>query len=303
MKIISSKASKELANKIAEMLGCDFVEVHIDRFCNGEFDIKVPSITREELIIVSNYYSNVHETLIEIFFLIDAIRQYNANKITLVFPYIPYSREDRKHDEEFSSFRTIFNIFKILGVHKVITLDMHSDRLKSLSEGIDLIELTSLDIIRRYIKNNTSIDILVSADAGRADFIRNLSKEFGLPYVSLSKVRNKDATCKSSIIQGSVKGKTALIVDDIIDTGNTLKEAIRVLLNSGAENVDAFVTHGFITKKSMNLIHSSGIRSLTITDSVNNMNCGSSFIDVISIAETISVSIKKQVCYEARIFG
>lgn len=300
MKIIASKNSKNLAQKISQLLDCDFVEANAYKFDNGEVCIKGLSVCDEEVVIVASLYPDIHDNLMETFFLIDAVRRSGENEVILVAPYIPYSRQDR--DEEFSGFSTILNILNVLGVSKVVTLDIHSNRLHELSAAVNIEELTSMDIISGYIKSHLSIDMLVSADAGRSDFIKTLSNKVGLPYALLSKVRNQDTTCNSVIIQGEVEGKSLLIVDDIVDSGHTLKSAAEILLASGAKNIDAFVTHGVLAERSIDLMQNAGIRSLTITDSINNMDFHSNWVSVISIVEIIATNIKKQAHYEARVF-
>lgn len=294
MKIISSRSSEQFSQSIASFLGVSLVKRKVSKFVSGEFciDIQEP-IKGEHVFLISNTFPNIHESLIEIFLFLDTIKKNGASKITLVLPYFAYARQD-KSDSAFSGFLTISNIFKNIGINKIITFDIHSSSAKEIY-GQKLENITSIRLIKEFIKRKGSIDVLASPDLGKSDLVLHLSKEMQLPYVLLSKKRLNNSICTTEILEGDVRNKSILLIDDIVDTGNTLVSAAETLKKAGARNIHAFVMHGLFSEKSINIIKKSAISTLTITDSINNMARALQEVAVVSIIKDISDSIIRNV--------
>jgi len=294
MKIISSRNSEQFSKRIVSSLGVDLVLRNIFKFASGEFGIDIQeSIKGEHVFLISNTFPDIHESLIEIFLLLEEIKKSGASKITLVLPYFAYARQD-KSDGAFSGFSTISNIFQNIGINKIITFDIHSHSAKEIY-GQKLENITSIRLIKEFIKKKKGIDMLASPDLGRSELILHLSKELQLPYVLLSKKRLNKSICSTEILEGKVNDKSILLIDDIVDTGNTLVSAAETLKKAGALSVDAFVTHGLFSKKSINIIKKSSISTLTITDSINNMAGVLEEVSVISIVTDVSDSIIRNI--------
>ncbi|MCH9753782.1 MAG: ribose-phosphate diphosphokinase [Alphaproteobacteria bacterium] len=301
MKIIYSKDSENIVQKITDISCNSFIEVNMCEFSNGEFYVENFPVIKDDAIVIANLYPETHKKLVETLFLIEAIKRVGADKITLLLPYMPYSRQDKNLDKGFSGLRTIINMFRAVGVSRIIAIDLHSEELQNISSGIEIEDVVSVEVVCNYIRNRPKIDMLVAADGGRESFIKKLSRETRLPYLVLSKIRKEDGSCKSTIIEGDIDKKSLLVIDDIIDTGHTLSAAATTLFKSGAKNVDAFVTHGLLAKESLDLVQTSGIRSLTITDTVNNMGLHPTWVNVVSIVNIITEIIKKKGYYETRL--
>jgi len=291
MKIISSRNSEQLSEDIATYLGVNLVERRITKFVSEEFDIEIlEDLKDEHVFLVSNSFPSVHESLIEIFLLVGAIKKSGADKITLILPYLAYARQDIENNITFSALALVLNILKTIGASKIISIDVHSQKAKSISD-IELESLDSMSLIKEYINKKEQIEVLVGADSGRSEFVKQLSKETNLSYALLSKQRFSDTSCKSTVLEGDVSNKSVLLIDDIIDTGNTLAAAAEALKNAGARTIDAFVTHGLFAVESIDLIKKSYISSLTTTDSINNMPSLLGEISVVSIVKELSNSI------------
>lgn len=297
MKIISSRNSEQFSKSIAAYLGVDLVRREIYKFASGEFCVDIQeSIKGEYVFLIANTFPDIHESLMEIFLLIDGIKKSGASKITLALPYFAYARQDQS-DGAFSGFCTISNIFKSIGINKIITFDIHSPSAKEIY-GQKLENITSAKLLKEFIRRNRHIDVLASPDLGKSELILHLSKEMNLPYVLLSKKRLNDSICSTEILEGEAINKSILLIDDIVDTGNTLVSAAETLKKAGALSIDAFATHGLFAKKSIDMIKKSSISSLTITDSINNMSLELQGVSVVSIVNDIAESILRSIKQE-----
>ena len=312
MIIISGSSNKELAQKIASNLQERPTPCILDKFSDGEIQVDIQNNVRnQDVFIVQSGYSNTKEGyntndfLMETLIIIDACRRSMAKTINIIMPYYPYSRQDKK-DESRSPItsKLVANMLTQSGIHRLVVMDLHSSQIQGFFD-IPVDNIYSVNLVMDYFESNIFKNytteqrddfIIVSPDAGAVKRTLKFAKRLGLDTIILHKQRNyqKKNTVEKSIIVGdkdSIIGKTAIICDDIIDTGGTLIKSVEILINNGVKDVIVVITHGILSGPAISRINNCKfISKLILTDSVSQENnlklCDK--IDVIYIDKLLS---------------
>ncbi|HSW48007.1 MAG TPA: ribose-phosphate pyrophosphokinase [Candidatus Saccharimonadales bacterium] len=306
MKIFSGSSNKLLAEKLAQNLGLELSEIEIHVFPDGERRVKLNDIVvDEETVVVQSTATPVDQNYIELFFIIDALKRSGAKSVTAVMPYLGYQRQDHIfRDGEAVSLQVMIGILESMGVNKVIVLDLHTIKIPEFFH-IPIDHLSALPQFAKVIKENgwDSDSILVSPDMGGLRRIKEMSEFLsGMSWIATVKDRNLDTgeitieKIESSVSNWSMenlKGKRALIVDDMASSGGTLIESAKLLKKSGISEVYAFVTHPIFSKDAPKLLQDSEITKVFVTDSVY-VSEEKKFpkLEVLSVAEMIAKEIK-----------
>jgi ribose-phosphate pyrophosphokinase len=228
--------------------------------------------------------------------MVDALRRASARRINAVIPYFGYARQDRKDRPRVPiSARLIADLLETAGVHRVITVDLHAGQIQGFFR-IPLDHLMAFPVFVRHLKSmNLKNVVFVSPDAGGVDRAMALARKLGGGFAVLDKRREKPNVAEIIHVIGDVEGKTAFIVDDIVDTAGTLVKAAEALIKNGAEKVYAVATHGVLSGPALERISSSPIEKLIITDTINLKEkvekCDK--IEVLSISELLAEAIKR----------
>ena len=298
MKLLTGNSNKNLSKKISKFLKTKLVNSSIKKFADGEIYVEInENIRGNSIFIIQSISSPANDNLMELLLCIDALKRSSAKNITAVIPYFGYARQDRKVVPRTSiSAKLVSNLITKAGADRVVTVDLHAGQIQGFFD-IPVDNLFTTPIFARHIKKNVKSNnvICVAPDAGGTERARALGKllDVGLAIVD----KRRPAPGKSQVMNviGNVKGKTCIIVDDIIDSGGTIVNAAKALKDRGAKEVYVYITHGVLTGEAARKIKTSSIKKLVITDTIDNSEKSNKFnnIEVLSIANLMGEAIKR----------
>jgi|TARA_B100001094_G_scaffold73735_1_gene70120 ribose-phosphate pyrophosphokinase len=280
MKIITGNANPELAQKIAEHCFSDLVPAKITSFADGESSVEfTENIRGEDVFIIQSTCTPVNDSLMELLIMIDAARRSSASRITAVIPYFGYARQDRKSASRTPiTAKLVANLLTTSGTDRILTMDLHAGQIQGFFD-IPVDDLTSRvafakDIKKQFYKDGNNIDevetVFVSPDAGGVVRARKFADMFGGDIAIVDKRRPEAGKSEVMNLIGDVKGKHAILVDDIIDSGGTLCNAAKAIIDAGALSVRAYITHGVLSGEACQKVEKSVLDELVVTDSIPN---------------------------------
>ena len=298
MKILSGTSNPKLSKEISKLLKLKLVNTNIKRFSDGEIYIEINENIRGNSVFVIQSTSNpANDNLMELLLCIDALRRSSAKNITAVIPYYGYARQDRKVVPRTSiSAKVVANLITNAGASRVVTVDLHAGQIQGFFD-MPVDNLFTTPLFARYIKKKLKNKklICVSPDVGGVQRTRGLATKIKADLAIIDKRRPKPGKSKVMNIIGDVKGKTCIIVDDIIDSGGTIVNAVDALKKSGATEVYVFITHAVLSGDATNKIKKSKIKKLIITDTIDNSQKikNNNKIEVLSISSLMAEAIKR----------
>ncbi len=298
MKILSGTSNLKLSKDICKQLKLKLVNTNIKRFADGEIYVEINENIRGNSVFVIQSTSNpANDNLMELLLVIDALKRSSAKNITAVIPYFGYARQDRKVVPRTSiSAKVVANLITNAGASRVVTVDLHAGQIQGFFDmPVDNLFTTPLfaKYIKRKLKNKNLI--CVSPDVGGVQRTRALATRIKANLAIIDKRRPRPGQSKVMNIIGNVRGKTCIIVDDIIDSGGTIVNAAEALKKNGANEVYVFITHAVLSKDASNKIKKSKIKKLIITDTIDNLQKtkNNSKIEVLSISSLMAEAIKR----------
>ena len=298
MKILSGTSNLKLSKEISKLLKLKLVNTNIKRFSDGEIYIEINENIRGNSVFVIQSTSNpANDNLMELLLCIDALRRSSAKNITAVIPYYGYARQDRKVVPRTSiSAKVVANLITNAGASRVVTVDLHAGQIQGFFD-MPVDNLFTTPLFARYIKKKLKNKklICVSPDVGGVQRTRGLATKIKADLAIIDKRRPKPGKSQVMNIIGNVKGKTCIIVDDIIDSGGTIINAVEALKKSGATEVYVFITHAVLSGDAANKIKKSKIKKLVITDTIDNYQKikNNNKIEVLSISSLMAEAIKR----------
>ena len=298
MKILSGTSNLKLSKNIAKNLKLKLINTNIRRFADGEIYIEINENIRGNSVFVIQSTSNpANDNLMELLLVIDALKRSSAKTITAVIPYFGYARQDRKVAPRTSiSAKLVSNLITKAGADRVVTVDLHAGQIQGFFD-IPVDNLFATPIFARHVKKKIKSKnlICVAPDVGGTERARALGKILNVGLAIVDKRRPKPGQSQVMNIVGDVKGKTCIIVDDIIDSGGTIVNAAKALKDRGAKEVYVYITHGVLSGEAVKKIKNSVIKNLVITDTIDNMNRvkGAKNIEVLSISSLMGEAIKR----------
>ena len=298
MKILSGTSNPKLSREISKLLKLKLVNTNIKRFSDGEIYIEINENIRGNSVFVIQSTSNpANDNLMELLLCIDALRRSSAKNITAVIPYYGYARQDRKVVPRTSiSAKVVANLITNAGASRVVTVDLHAGQIQGFFD-MPVDNLFTTPLFARYIKKKLKNKklICVSPDVGGVQRTRGLATKIKADLAIIDKRRPKPGKSQVMNIIGDVKGKTCIIVDDIIDSGGTIVNAVDALKKSGATEVYVFITHAVLSGDATNKIKKSKIKKLIITDTIDNSQKikNNNKIEVLSISSLMAEAIKR----------
>ena len=298
MKILSGTSNLKLSKEISKLLKLKLVNTNIKRFSDGEIYIEINENIRGNSVFVIQSTSNpANDNLMELLLSIDALRRSSAKNITAVIPYYGYARQDRKVVPRTSiSAKVVANLITNAGASRVVTVDLHAGQIQGFFD-MPVDNLFTTPLFARYIKKKLKNKklICVSPDVGGVQRTRGLATKIKADLAIIDKRRPKPGKSQVMNIIGNVKGKTCIIVDDIIDSGGTIVNAVDALKKSGAIDVYVFITHAVLSGDAANKIRKSKIKKLVITDTIDNTQKikNNNKIEVLSISSLMAEAIKR----------
>ncbi|HUD09296.1 MAG TPA: ribose-phosphate pyrophosphokinase [Patescibacteria group bacterium] len=298
MLIFGGSLSKVLASRIAKRLNKEASVAEVFRFPDGEKRIRIrENVLDQDCVIVHSTALLPDEAYMEVFIMVDALKRSGAKSVTVAMPYMGYSRQDHVfRDGEDVSLEVMIKLLEATGVDKFIAFDLHSIRIPELF-SIPVIHLSALPIFAEKIKKEFKLNeiVLVSPDMGGIRRIKEISEMLGnIPYATIEKNRDLvNGEINDSGLNGDVRGKIAVIVDDMISTGITMVDAAELLVKNGAIKVFAYATHAVFSKGTDELLQKSKIEKVVVSDTIV-MPIYFLFpkLEVVSIAEVAAEALK-----------
>jgi len=271
MKVFSGSSHPELARGIANHMGMPLGRLKVTRFSNENIKVKVEENVREaDVFVIQSSCPPVSDNLMEMLILIDALKFASAARITAVLPYFPYARSDKKDEARISiTARLVADLLETAGADRVLTMTLHAPQILGFfRKPAD--QLLATPILSNYFKTkdltNTTV---VATDAGAAKFAGHFAKRLSVPMAIIDKRRFDDSEKAQSVaLIGDVKGRDAIIYDDEIATGGSIKEAARILRELGARSVRVGVTHPVFSGNALETLNSANLDELVVTDSI-----------------------------------
>ena len=298
MKILTGNSNKNLSDKISKYLKNRLVNSSIRKFSDGEIYIEInENIRGNSIFIIQSVSSPANDNLMELLLCIDALKRSSAKNITAVIPYFGYARQDRKVVPRTSiSAKLVSNLITTSGADRIVTVDLHSGQIQGFFD-IPVDNLFATPIFSRHIKKKikTKNLICVAPDVGGTARARALGKMLNVGLAIVDKRRPSPGKSEVMNIIGDVKGKTCIVVDDIIDSGGTIVNAAKALKERGAKDVHVYVTHGVLSGLAVEKIKKSSIRNLVITDTIDNSKKvkKAKNIEVLTISNLVGEAIKR----------
>jgi ribose-phosphate pyrophosphokinase len=268
--LFSGRGNPELSDRIAEKLGIDLGPVHLKTFANGEIYCKYEeSIRGADVFIVQPTSRPVNDNLMELFIMVQAAKLASAYRVVAVIPWFGYSRQDKKSQpREPITGRLVADLLEAAGVDRVLTMDLHTGQLQGFFR-VPVDHMTAVPMLSDYFKYKGFEDIVVvSPDAGGVKTAKRTADRLNASLAVLTKLRPQHNESRVMHLIGEVEGKTAIIVDDIIDTAGTLCHGVDLLLERGAKEVYAAATHAVLSDPALERIAESPLRELVVTDTI-----------------------------------
>lgn len=296
LRILTGNANPELAYKISEFLGIKLAKARVSQFSDGEIQISIDeSVRGMDTFVVQSTCPPVNHNLMELLIMIDALKRASAGRITVVMPYYGYARQDRKVIPRTSiSARLVANLVTVAGASRILAMDLHAGQIQGFFD-IPVDHLYALPVQFDYIKKIGGDIVVVSPDAGGVERARELGKRINATIAIIDKRREKANESKVMHVIGDVRDKTAILIDDMIDTGGTIVQAAQALVDNGAKTVYACCTHGVLSGKAIERINNSPLTELIATNTIPLSEEGlrSTKIRVLDVSPILGEAIKR----------
>ncbi|BAC12015.1 ribose-phosphate diphosphokinase [Oceanobacillus iheyensis] len=270
LKVFSLNSNPELANEIATHIGTNLGKCTVSKFSDGEVQINLEESVRGcDVYVVQSTCAPVNQHIMELLIMIDALKRASAKSINIVMPYYGYARQDRKaRSREPIAAKLVADLIEKAGANRVITLDLHAPQIQGFFD-IPIDHLQGVPILSSYFEQKNLDDVIVvSPDHGGVTRARKMADRLKAPIGIIDKRRPKPNVAEIMNIIGNIEGKTAILIDDIIDTAGTITLAANALIENGAKEVYACCTHPVLSGPAIERIDNSKIKELVITDSI-----------------------------------
>ena len=271
--LLTGRAFPELAEEIASELGVLATPTTAYDFANGEMYVRFQeSVRGSDAFVLQSHTSPINQWVMEQLLMVDALKRASAKRITVVMPFYPYGRQDKKHrGREPISARLIADLFKTAGADRLMTVDLHTSQIQGFFDGpVD--HLFALPILADYIEGKYGAEPLtvVAPDAGRVRVAERWTDRLACPLAIIHKRRDPDVANQVRVheVVGAVEGRTCIIVDDMIDTAGTITKASEALFANGAAKVIAAATHGVLSDPATDRLKNCQIGEVVLTNTL-----------------------------------
>jgi ribose-phosphate pyrophosphokinase len=271
IKLFALNSNKPLAEKIAKRMGLKLSTSSVVRFSDGEIQVNIDdSVRGKDVFLIQSTSAPVNDNLMELLIMIDAVRRASAASVNIVMPYYGYARQDRKtRAREPITAKLVADMIQAAGADRVLSLDLHAPQIQGFFD-IPVDNLMGAPLLADYfLSNHLEEDaVVVSPDHGGVTRARKLAEFLGTSIAIVDKRRPKANVAEVMNIIGDVKGKRAILIDDMIDTAGTITLAAQALKDAGATEVYACATHAVLSGPAVDRLNNSVIKSLVLTDSI-----------------------------------
>jgi len=297
LKILSGNSNIQLAQAICKGLDISLGKANVKKFSDGEIQVEIEDNVRGmDVFVVQSTCTPVNRSLMELLIMMDAIKRASAERITAVIPYYGYARQDRKVAPRVPiTAKLVADLITTAGANRILTVDLHAGQIQGFF-NIPVDHLYSAPVMVEFIKEKyTDNLVIVSPDAGGVERARAFAKRLGSNLAIIDKRRPQPNESNIMNIIGDIEGKTALLLDDMVDTAGTLTQSANALLEKGATKVVACCTHPVLSGQAVEKINQSALQDLVVTDTIpltkEAQSC--SKIVVLSVAELLGEAIKR----------
>ena len=297
-KVVAGNSNRPLAEAICAHLGIPLAKASVRRFADMEVFVEIQENVRgQDVFVIQSTSFPTNDHLMELLIITDALRRSSARRITAVIPYFGYARQDRRASGRTPiSAKLVANLITHAGVDRVLTLDLHAGQIQGFFD-IPTDNLFGAPLMSRDIKDRLDYKnaMVVSPDVGGVVRARALAKRIDAPLAIVDKRRDRPGESEVMNVIGDVSGKDCILIDDIVDSGGTLVNAAEALLEQGAREVYAYITHGVLSGGAVARIANSKLKELVITDSIMPTEAVkvARNIRVISIAQLMGEAIER----------
>lgn len=270
LQLFTLNSNKQLAQEIADYIGVSLGKCTVSNFSDGETQINIEeSVRGKQVYVIQSTSEPVNENIMELLILIDALKRASAATINIVMPYYGYARQDRKaRSREPITAKLIANLLETTGANRVVTLDLHAPQIQGFFD-VPIDHLQGVPLLADYIAQKNLDDVVVvSPDHGGVIRARRMADRLKAPIGIIDKRRPKPNVAEVMNIIGDIEGRTAIIVDDIIDTAGTIQLAADALIEKGAKAVYACATHPVLSGPAIERLQNSQIKELVVTNTI-----------------------------------
>ncbi len=271
MKIVSANSNRPLANDIGKFLNTPLTQTVVRRFADMEVFVEIQENVRgEDVFVIQSTSFPANDHLMEMLICIDALKRASAKRITAVIPYFGYARQDRKPGPRTPiSAKLVADIITKAGANRVLTMELHAGQIQGFFD-IPVDNLISAPLFSNDIGRHVGFDdvVVVSPDVGGVVRARNIAERIGSTLAIVDKRRERPGESEVMNIIGDVSGKRCILIDDIVDSGGTLCNAADALMERGAVDVRAYITHGVLSGEAVKRITQSSLKELVLTDTI-----------------------------------
>ncbi|WKL56883.1 ribose-phosphate pyrophosphokinase [Asticcacaulis sp. ZE23SCel15] len=272
MKLLSANSNRSLSQNIGTYLDMPLTKARVQRFADNEIFVTIDENVRgEDVFVIQSTSFPANDNLMELLICIDALTRASAKRITAVIPYFGYARQDRKVGGRTPiSAKLVANLITRAGAHRVLTMDLHAGQIQGFFD-IPTDNLVAIPFMARDIKDqysNAAEIMIVSPDVGGVVRARALADRLGGDLAIVDKRRPRAGESEVMNIIGEVEGRDCILFDDIVDSGGTLVNAAKALVEQGAKSVSAYISHGVLSGEALNRVDKSVLKELVITNSI-----------------------------------
>lgn len=296
LKIFTGNSNVELVEKIVKHLGTSIGKSVVKTFSDGEINVEIhESVRGMDVFVIQSTSVPVNDNLMELLILIDALKRASAERITAVLPYYGYARQDRKVLPRAPiSAKLIADLITTAGASRVLTVDLHAGQIQGFF-NIPVDHLFAAPVLLEYLRKLQDQMVVVSPDAGGVERARAFAKRLNASLAIIDKRRDAPNVSQVMNIIGDVEGLTAVMLDDIVDTGGTLVRAANALVEKGAKEVYACCTHPVLSGQAVKILTESPIKEMIVTDSIplHEKARENSIFNVLSISGILAESIQR----------
>ena len=295
--LLTGNSNRTLAGEIAEVLKIPLSEATVSTFSDGEITVQINENVRGcDVFVVQSTCMPVNNNIMELLLMIDALKRASASRITAVVPYYGYARQDRKAQPRVPiSARMVADLITAIGAHRVLTIDLHAGQIQGFFD-IPVDHLYATPVLSEYLKKKFVKDtVVVSPDAGGVERARAFAKRLGASLAIIDKRRERANVSQVMHVIGDVKGKDAILFDDMIDTAGTITQAASALFENGARKVVAACTHAVLSGPAVDRINASKLMEVIVTNTIpmDDKVKQCSKLTVLSVAALMGEAIKR----------
>lgn len=296
MKIFSGNANREMAAEICNYLDVPLAEAEVKKFSDGEISVEIGENVRgADVFVVQPTSPPVNDHLMELVIMVDALRRASARRITAVIPYYGYARQDRKVRPRVPiTSKAVAEMLMAVGTRRVLCMDLHAGQIQGFF-NIPVDHLYAAPVLLEFIRDAFQDVIMVSPDAGGVERTRAFAKRLNAELAIIDKRRERANECEAMHVIGDVTGKTAVLLDDMVDTAGTLCGAAEKLIERGAKEVHACCSHAVLSGPAIERLEKSAIKSLVVTNSIplRGDAVKSEKIKVLSVSQLLGEAIRR----------